>query len=71
MSEALGRVPFETGKPSLLIARTVKGKGVDFIENSVPYHNIGPLPGTEEARRAFAQLERRRDELNREVGGEA
>jgi transketolase len=65
---ALGRVPFEEGKPSLLIAHTVKGKGVDFIENAVPYHNIGPLPGTEDARRTFQQLERRRDELAREAG---
>ena len=71
LSAALGSVPFQAGKPSLLIANTVKGKGVDFIENAIPYHNIGPLPGTEDARRAFAQLERRRDELIREVGDEA
>jgi transketolase len=66
---ALDCVPFEAGRPSLLIANTVKGKGVDFIENAVPYHNIGPLPGTEEAKQAFEQLEGRRAELAREVGG--
>ena len=67
----LSSVPFEAGKPSLVIANTVKGKGVDFIENVVRYHNIGPLPGTEEAGRALEQLEARRDELAREVGGES
>ena len=67
--EALGSVPFEAGRPSLLIANTVKGKGVDFIENAVPYHNTGPLPGTDEARRAFEQLEGRRTELSGEAGG--
>ena len=67
--EALGSVPFEAGRPSLLIANTVKGKGVDFIENEVPYHNTGPLPGTDEARRAFEQLEGRRTELSGEAGG--
>jgi transketolase len=64
--DTLGSVPFEAGKPSVLIANTVKGKGVDFIENVVTYHNTGPLPGTEEARRAFEQLEARREELARE-----
>jgi transketolase len=68
LTRVLSGVPFEAGKPSLLIANTVKGKGVDFIENVVPYHNIGPLPGTEDARRAFEQLERRRDQLAEEAG---
>jgi len=68
LTELLGSVPFEAGKPSLLIANTVKGKGVDFIENVVPYHNIGPRPGTEEAARALEQLERRRKELAEEGG---
>jgi transketolase len=68
--EVLGSVPFQEGKPSLVIANTVKGKGVDFIENVVPYHNIGPLPGTEDARRAFQQLEERRRQLAGEAGSD-
>jgi len=43
---------------------------LDFIENVVPYHNIGPLPGTEEARRAFQQLEERRRQLAGEAGSD-
>jgi transketolase len=68
LTEVLTNVPFAPGKPSLLIAETVKGKGVDFIENVVRYHNRGPLPGTDDAKRAFEQLEKRRAELVREVG---
>jgi transketolase len=68
LSDVLGSIPFQAGKPSVLIANTVKGKGVDFIENVVTYHNTGPLPGTEEARRALEQLERRREELAQEAG---
>ena len=63
LTEVLSSVPFEAGKPSLLIANTVKGRGVDFMENVVTYHNTGPAPGTEEARRALEQLERRREQL--------
>ena len=31
-------VPFESSRPSCLIAHTVKGKGVSFMENSVLWH---------------------------------
>jgi len=56
LTQALNSAPFEAGKPSVLIANTVKGKGVDFIENQVLFHNKGPAPGTEEAERAMDQL---------------
>jgi transketolase len=40
--EALGRilseVPFEPGRPSCVIAHTVKGKGVSFMENTILWH---------------------------------
>jgi transketolase len=32
---ALSAVPFEKGRPSVIIAHTVKGKGVSFMENSL------------------------------------
>jgi len=34
----LKAVPFQKGKPSFVIARTVKGKGVKTIENTVASH---------------------------------
>jgi transketolase len=42
IDEALGQVPFEKGKPSWLVAHTVKGKGVSFYENTVSCHYGSP-----------------------------
>lgn len=35
---ALSSVPFERGRPSAIIAHTVKGKGVSFMENQLSWH---------------------------------
>lgn len=40
--KAFDRLPFEPGKPNLIIAHTVKGKGVSFIENQVNWHHHVP-----------------------------
>jgi len=42
-------------KPIVIIARTIKGKGVSFMENNVKFH--GKVPTTEEAKRALRELE--------------
>lgn len=42
-------------KPSLILAHTIKGKGVSFIENKVEWHGIAPKP--EELARALKELE--------------
>lgn len=39
---ALNSVPFETGKPSCIIAHTVKGKGVSFMEDQLAWHYKSP-----------------------------
>ena len=54
----LSRVPFETGKPSLLIAHTTKGRGVSFMENSVLWHYR--TPQGDEYAAAVAELEKAR-----------
>ncbi len=36
--DALDAFPFERGKPSMIVADTVKGKGVSFMENSLLWH---------------------------------
>jgi transketolase len=36
------QLPFETGKPNLVLAHTTKGKGVSFIEDKVPWHHKVP-----------------------------
>jgi len=33
------------GKPTVIIAHTVKGKGVSFTENQVGYHGVPPKDG--------------------------
>jgi transketolase len=39
---ALNSPPWEAGKPSCLIAHTVKGKGVDFMEDKLLWHYKSP-----------------------------
>lgn len=43
------------GKPGIIIARTVKGKGVSFMENVCDFH--GRAPTKEETERALKDLE--------------
>ena len=43
------------GKPTMVIAHTVKGKGVSFMENSAEWH--GNDPNTEQYLRAAAELD--------------
>ena len=47
-------LPFNKGKPSLIIARTVKGKGVSFIENRPEWHHR--IPTEEEKLLAVREL---------------
>jgi len=49
------RVPFVNGKPSCVIAHTVKGKGVSFMENKLLWHYRSP--DETEFRQAVAELE--------------
>lgn len=41
IGDAFSRLPLETGKPSALVFRTVKGKGVSFMENDYKWHYGG------------------------------
>ena len=52
---AYDRVPFEAGRPSCLVARTVKGRGVSFIEDKAGWHHR--VPTQDEVARALAELE--------------
>ncbi|MBI3990996.1 MAG: transketolase [Candidatus Omnitrophica bacterium] len=38
IEKTLSKLPFEKGKPSFVIARTVKGKGVSWMEHTVSCH---------------------------------
>ena len=49
------------GKPSMIVARTVKGKGVSFMENTSKYH--GKAPNKEEFEKAIRELEEQRKNI--------
>jgi len=40
--EAISQAGQEKGKPSVIVARTVKGKGVSFMENEAKWHSGAP-----------------------------
>lgn len=44
----------ETGKPTAIIAKTIKGKGVSFMENQAGWH--GKAPDEEQAKKAVEEL---------------
>jgi transketolase len=52
--EALTAVPLEAGKPTMIIANTIKGKGLSFAEGNYQYHHWHP--GKEEAEQALQEL---------------
>jgi transketolase len=52
--DAFTKLPLEPGKPSCIIARTIKGKGVSFAENEPAWHH--GVPNTEQLAAAAAEL---------------
>ena len=53
---ALKELPFAPGRPSCLIAHTVKGKGVDFMEDKLLWHYR--TPDAEQVKSALDQIGR-------------
>jgi transketolase len=47
--------------PTVIICKTVKGKGVSFMENQVGWH--GKAPSDEEYAKAMEELEKAGEEL--------
>ena len=54
LSSALSAMPWSPGKPSVLIAHTIKGKGVSFLEDRVEWHYRSP--NDEQLAAALAEL---------------
>lgn len=57
--DIFAKVPFGKGKPSLILAKTVKGCGVSFMENMVHWHH--KVPNDEEFALAMKELEEAKD----------
>ncbi|HEY3739320.1 MAG TPA: transketolase [Bryobacteraceae bacterium] len=51
---ALTEATYVKGRPTVLIANTIKGKGVSFMENNPKFH--GTAPTEDECKRALAEL---------------
>jgi transketolase len=54
LQKAFAEAAATKGKPSILIAHTIKGKGVSFMENNPKFH--GTAPTREEADKALQEL---------------
>ncbi|HBV96262.1 MAG: transketolase [Peptococcaceae bacterium BICA1-7] len=52
--EAVEKAKKVKGKPQMIVAETVKGKGVSFMENQAGWHGSAPKP--EEVEKALAEL---------------
>jgi len=53
--QVFDRVPFERGKPNLILALTTKGKGISFMENDATWHHR--VPNDLEYQQAIQELE--------------
>ena len=61
IEDALNRAKECKGKPTAIIAKTIKGKGVSFMENKVEWH--GKAPNEEEYKLAIQELGGNENEL--------
>jgi len=52
--DTFSRLPFEADKPSLVLAHTIKGKGVSYAENKAGWHHH--VPTAEELELALQEL---------------
>ncbi len=54
MEKALANIPFAKNKPSLLIAHTIKGKGISYMEDKLEWHYKNPTE--EDYKKALEEL---------------
>ena len=61
LDEAIQAAKATKGKPTVIVAKTVKGKGVSFMENAASWH--GAAPNEEQYNQAVSELDARLKEL--------
>jgi len=61
ISGAIDEAKATKGKPAVIIANTIKGKGISFMEGKSQWH--GKTPNEEEFKAAFEELYQRKKEL--------
>lgn len=62
LRQTFGQLPFVQSKPSLILANTIKGKGISFMENTVKWHHR--VPTDEEYATAMTELAQAETEVN-------
>lgn len=62
IEDAVNKAIIPNGKPTAIIANTVKGKGVSFMENQCGWH--GTAPNAEQAEQAINELKSQLNKLN-------
>jgi transketolase len=55
MIELFDKLPFTQGKPGLVIAHTIKGKGISYMENEIKWHH--GVPAKEQYVQAVEELD--------------
>jgi len=61
LTRILQMAPFDTGKPSMMIAHTTKGKGISFMEDISKWHH--GVPNNEQYEKAQNELDHYLEEL--------
>lgn len=61
IEKAVNEAKTVKGKPTIIIAETVKGKGVSFMENEPGWH--GTAPNKEQAQKALEELQKQLESL--------
>ena len=55
LKETFAALPFEKDKPGLIIAHTIKGKGISYMENELKWHH--GVPSAEQYEQAIQELD--------------
>lgn len=55
LKQTFDALPFAGGKPSLVIAHTVKGKGISYMEHAIKWHH--GVPNEQQYEEAMSELE--------------
>lgn len=67
IKDAIEKAKMTKGKPTAIIAKSTKGKGVSFMENNAGWH--GMAPNEEQYKIAISDLNKKLEELGAEIDG--
>lgn len=65
LRKVLHEMPAEKGKPTLIIANTIKGKGISYMEDNKNWHH--KVPSDEEYKQAMTELDERKKTLEEQL----